>query len=93
MPSSLITFQAPITIATRKRFLLSSELATGSTVYRGISMGEKGILQNDEKQFPGKGTKRWYHSPNPAARSLHLQEQREGKQRHLRHPLQRTPIL
>lgn len=30
----------------------------GSTVYVGISLGGKGILQKDEKQLPGKGTKR-----------------------------------
>lgn len=58
LPSSLITFYALIIISTRKQFPVSSGPAMGSTVYVGISLGGKGILQKDEKQLPGKGTKR-----------------------------------
>lgn len=57
LPSSLITFHALITIATRKQLPVSSGPAMGSRVYGGISLGGKGILQNYEKQLPGKGTK------------------------------------
>lgn len=58
LPRSLITFHALVTIVTRKEFPASSEPATGSTVYGGIFLGGKGILQKEEKQLPGKGTKR-----------------------------------
>lgn len=58
LPSSLISFHALITIATRKQFPVSSGPAIGSTVCGGISLGGKGILQKDEKQLPGKGAKR-----------------------------------
>lgn len=57
LPSSLITFHALITIATTKQFPGNSGPAMGSTVYEGISLGGKGILQKYEKQLPGKSTR------------------------------------